>query len=117
MPPPIMIAILPWLLGVFPTFALAWDTQCYAPSGDKVNPKFAPCIAIEGEFSMCCRINDTNPDVCLKNGLCHLKSETKEQYFRNYCSDKNWNSPNCLKNICVGDEVHPRNKYFLFLRT
>lgn len=103
--PPTMIAMLPWLLGAFSVFALAWDTQCYAPNGEKVHPKFSPCIAVEGEISMCCRINDTHPDVCLKNGLCHLKNDKKEEYYRNYCNDRDWNSPNCLKNVCVDDKV------------
>lgn len=103
-----MVAMIPWLLCVFPLLALAWDTQCYAPNGDKVSRKFAPCIAIDGEFSMCCRINDTNPDVCQTNGLCYL--EGRDRYYRNYCNDPDWNSPNCLKNLCMDEKVRDRDR-------
>ncbi|KAL4939339.1 hypothetical protein BDV06DRAFT_231125 [Aspergillus oleicola] len=74
---------------------------CYAPDGTAImDTKYVPCIAIEEEFSMCCRLNDTNPDQCYSNGLCHSPSGDGE-YWRDYCTDQTWSSPNCLsKTTC-----------------
>ncbi|KAL4912946.1 hypothetical protein BDW62DRAFT_9050 [Aspergillus aurantiobrunneus] len=60
---------------------------CYTPDGTKVtDPKYQPCISVENEFSMCCRLNDTDPDQCLQNGLCYWTSRNED--WRDYCTDK-----------------------------
>ncbi|PWY96294.1 hypothetical protein BO94DRAFT_580155 [Aspergillus sclerotioniger CBS 115572] len=73
---------------------------CYAPDGTTTSDsRYIPCIGIQNEFSMCCRLNDTNPDLCWPNGLCYWPAEN--QYYRNFCSDKSWESPNCLpRTVC-----------------
>ncbi|KAJ5109636.1 hypothetical protein N7532_002281 [Penicillium argentinense] len=77
-----------------------WTTQCFAPNGTIADSRFIPCIEIPGVHSMCCRLNDTDPDTCQSNGLCYWSSPAK--YYRNYCTDEKWDSPNCLqKTICV----------------
>ncbi|KAJ5634793.1 hypothetical protein N7528_002635 [Penicillium herquei] len=75
---------------------------CYAPDGTSVKSHiYAPCIAIEGVESMCCRINDTNPDTCLSSGLCYTNGTGIAGYWRDFCTDETWDSPNCLsKSIC-----------------
>lgn len=77
---------------------------CYAPDGTKVTDlKYQPCISIENEFSMCCRLNDTDPGQCLQNGLCYMTS--RKEYWRDYCTDETWNSPNCLSNSTCDSAV------------
>ncbi|KAL3476222.1 hypothetical protein BJX99DRAFT_228420 [Aspergillus californicus] len=87
-----------WVLDLFLLLQLHTvhaTATCYAPDGTAVtDTKYAPCIAILGEFSMCCRLNDTNPDQCYSNGLCYNDNE----YWRDYCTDQTWSSPNCLSN-------------------
>ncbi|KAJ5721894.1 uncharacterized protein N7483_009828 [Penicillium malachiteum] len=80
---------------------LSTAKTCYAPDGTAAdNDIYAPCIAIEGVQSMCCRINDTNPDTCLASGLCYTNG-TGAGYWRDFCTDETWESPNCLsKSIC-----------------
>lgn len=73
--------------------------ECYAPDGTIADARFLPCIGFDSVNSMCCRLNDTSPDVCETNGLCYWPD--RNTYYRNYCTDKNWNSPFCLsKSIC-----------------
>lgn len=77
---------------------------CYEPDGTAVtDPRYKPCIAIENEFSMCCRLNDTNPDLCYPNGLCYWTA--KNQYWRNFCTDQTWESPNCIPNTTCNAAV------------
>ncbi|KAL2824472.1 hypothetical protein BDW59DRAFT_180221 [Aspergillus cavernicola] len=77
-------------------------TMCYTADGYAVeDDKYMPCIAIGGVESMCCRLNDTNPDTCLSNGLCFANSSFADGYWRDFCTDQTWESPNCLaKSIC-----------------
>lgn len=88
--------------GTFLFFAhlSAATTRCYAPDGiTQADDRFLPCIGFDGVNSMCCRLNDTYPDTCLENGLCQWTSSNS--LWRDYCTDKTWNSPNCLsKTIC-----------------
>ncbi|KAJ5152073.1 hypothetical protein N7492_010368 [Penicillium capsulatum] len=97
-----MARLLPWLVFIFPNLGFTWGSGCYAPNGDKAEDYISPCIAIEGQHSMCCRLNDTNVDTCHKTGLCYFTSENR--YYRDHCTDPSWNSPNCLKNLCVDDK-------------
>lgn len=77
---------------------------CYEPDGTAVtDPRYKPCIAIENEFSMCCRLNDTNPDLCYPNGLCYWTA--KNEYWRNFCTDQTWESPNCIPNTTCNAAV------------
>lgn len=88
--------------GAFLLFAhLSFSSAtCYAPDGEtKASEKFLPCIGFDKVHSMCCRLNDTYPDTCLENGLCQWNRD--DSYWRDYCTDKTWDSPHCLnKNIC-----------------
>ncbi|CAI7664602.1 unnamed protein product [Penicillium manginii] len=72
---------------------------CYSPDGNEVTEEsYVPCIAIDGVHSMCCKMNHTNPDTCDPNGLCF---STKGYYWREFCTDPTWESPNCLpKTVC-----------------
>ncbi|BCR92956.1 uncharacterized protein AKAW2_10002A [Aspergillus luchuensis] len=91
-------------LGVFflAKFGKSAAKTCYAPDGTPVEDDiYAPCIAIEGVESMCCRINDTNPDECRADGLCYTNMTGYAGYWRDFCTDETWDTPNCLsKSIC-----------------
>lgn len=87
--------------------ALHAAATCYAPDGTAVtDPSYQPCISIVDEFSMCCRLNDTDPDQCLPNGLCYWAS--RQEYWRDYCTDETWESPNCLSNLTCDSMVSGR---------
>jgi len=80
---------------------IAADKQCYAPDGTVADSRFLPCIGFDYVDSMCCRVNDTYPDVCSPNGLCYWPHANK--YHRDYRTDKTFESPNCVsKTICDG---------------
>lgn len=85
--------------------------QCFRPSGIAVtNPVYQPCIQVDGVESMCCRLNDTNPDTCHPNGLCMATQEGDNLgYWRDFCTDSTWRSPNCLRDICT-NEVRLKEK-------
>ncbi|EYE99343.1 uncharacterized protein EURHEDRAFT_421649, partial [Aspergillus ruber CBS 135680] len=69
--------------------------KCYAPDGKTTaDSRFLPCIGFDNVDSMCCRLNDTYPDVSQSNGLCYRPHANK--YYRDYCTDKSFDSPNCL---------------------
>ncbi|KAJ5099803.1 hypothetical protein N7532_006804, partial [Penicillium argentinense] len=75
-------------------------TKCYAPDGSEVSETtYVPCIAVDRVHSMCCKMNHTDPDTCGPNELCF---STKDLYWREFCADETWESPNCLpKTTCV----------------
>jgi len=51
---------------------------------------------------VCCGIaRDANLDVCQPNGLC--LNTGKNSFFRDFCTDKTWNSPNCLPRKTCSD--------------
>lgn len=97
----IMSTALPsviWATLLFAHFILA-TKECYAPDGTIADSRFLPCIGFDYVDSMCCRLNDTYPDVCQPNGLCYWPRANK--YYLDYCTDKSFDSPNCLsKTIC-----------------
>lgn len=79
--------------------------QCYAPDGftateNQGNYEYLPCIVIQGVDSMSCGMNGTSlelTDACMPNGLCYRD----QVYYRDFCTDSTWKSPNCLSNtIC-----------------
>lgn len=87
-----------WATLLFAHFILA-TKECYAPDGTIADSRFLPCIGFDYVDSMCCRLNDTYPDVCQPNGLCYWPRANK--YYLDYCTDKSFDSPNCLsKTIC-----------------
>ncbi|CAI7613378.1 unnamed protein product [Penicillium pancosmium] len=82
------------------------ETKCYAPDGRVADDTYQPCIAIDGVHSMCCSLNTSAPDICQSNGLClsNTNSTFKSNYWRDFCTDKTWDSPNCLsKTLCDHD--------------
>lgn len=79
------------------------NNMLYTRWNKVTDPKYQPCISVENEFSMCCRLNDTGPDQCLQNGLCYWTS--RNEYWRDYCTDKTWDSPNCLSNTTCDSAV------------
>ncbi|KOC10807.1 hypothetical protein AFLA70_137g002531 [Aspergillus flavus AF70] len=84
-------------------------TTCYTPDGYAVtDPRYIPCIAIEGENSMCCKLNDTMPDTCHSTGLCY---SSQTGYWRDFCTDKNWDSPNCLKKTFCDDAAGGKSNW------
>ncbi|KAJ5110136.1 hypothetical protein N7532_002781 [Penicillium argentinense] len=91
----------PALLGAVVLFPSLLAATCYAPDGTESDSRFQPCISIEGTPSMCCRLNDTDADICLSSGLCLW--ESKNAYYRDWCTQKDWDTPFCLsKNLCTG---------------
>ncbi|PWY84461.1 hypothetical protein BO83DRAFT_374784 [Aspergillus eucalypticola CBS 122712] len=91
-------------LGVFflANLGISAAKSCYAPDGTQIeDDRYRPCIAIEGVQSMCCRINDTDPDECRADGLCYTNKTGYAGYWRDFCTDETWDTPNCLsKSIC-----------------
>ncbi|KAJ5976481.1 hypothetical protein N7481_010188 [Penicillium waksmanii] len=89
-----------WILALCLKTVIAKHT-CYSPDGNEVTEDtYVPCIAIDGVDSMCCKMNHTNPDICDPNGLCY---STKNIYWREYCTDPTWDSPNCLPKTTCAD--------------
>ncbi|KAJ5961018.1 uncharacterized protein N7479_008168 [Penicillium vulpinum] len=89
------------LLALAPLHALA--KTCFAPDGSIADHTYQPCIAIVGVDSMCCSLNSTHPDTCQPNGLCLSNEDSTfgANYWRNFCTDETWDSPNCLsKTLC-----------------
>lgn len=80
---------------------------CFAPNGDSIsNEIYQPCIRIDGVHSMCCRLNDVEPDTCLPSGLCRSKKDKEHRgVWRDFCTDSSWKSPNCLSRTICTDEV------------
>ncbi len=59
---------------------------------------YQPCSANSSAASMCCRLPGPNgQDTCQSNGLC---KDASGQYWRESCTDRSWQSPNCIK-LCV----------------
>ncbi|PYH72175.1 uncharacterized protein BO88DRAFT_476686 [Aspergillus vadensis CBS 113365] len=79
--------------------SLAAASSCYAPDGSLVDSSiYQPCVSISGVHSMCCKLNDADPDTCDPSGLCQTSGGA---YYREFCTDQSWNSTNCLpKDIC-----------------
>lgn len=78
--------------------------QCYSPDGSLFpDNSYMPCISTNGVDSMCCLTNTTVPqdaDTCLASGQCLREGA----YYRDFCTDKTWRSPNCL-NVCIDTTV------------
>ena len=79
--------------------------SCFNPDGSVVplSRGYLPCISTQNVDSMCCFLNMTGqagypaePSICLTNGMCE-ESLGDIGYYRGSCTDKTWNSPNCLK--------------------
>ncbi|KAF2821069.1 hypothetical protein CC86DRAFT_470840 [Ophiobolus disseminans] len=87
---------------------------CYNANGTLFwGDAYKPCNQVEGTTSTCCATNkpadwnQTN-DVCQPNGLCKgtYESATKGRlptYWRTGCTDRTWDSPFCLKGVCIND--------------
>jgi len=82
----------------------ASNGTCYSPDGVSVaniTTNARPCINIPGVYSMCCN-TEGNGDVCLENGLC----QNGNNYYRDFCTDPTWTSPNCLPKDLCGDSAY-----------
>ncbi|KAF4624829.1 hypothetical protein G7Y89_g13343 [Cudoniella acicularis] len=92
------------------------NKTCYAPDGitEADGPQsdgwlntagiYKPCISIYGIDSMCCKTNVTDDtiDTCMPNGLCLSRGS----WYRDYCTDPTWESPNCLpKTMCSDSQA------------
>ena len=85
---------------------------CYYPDG---TPQFAnteypytwkPCNSAVGSFGSCCMSNHSvssgiSQDLCQPNGLCtnwfaDANGNSVPLYWAPICSDKEWDSPNCV---------------------
>lgn len=93
------------VLALAPFHGLA--KTCFAPDGSVADHSYQPCIAIDGVHSMCCSLNSTHPDTCQTNGLCLSSTESTfgENYWRDFCTDETWESPNCLSKTLCDKEV------------
>lgn len=100
-----------WATLFLPRLVLA-VTPCYAPNGSEMDSRFIPCIAVEGVHSMCCRLNDTDPDICDPTGLCYWP-RTK-MYYRDFCTERSFDSPNCLSRTMCDAEVRLLLSGFFF---
>lgn len=105
------MAFLLWLQLLFflPKILANEATPCYAPDTTRRDDRFMPCISMEGMDSMCCRLNDHDPDICKPNGLCYWENVDgggRNGWYRGLCTSQDWDTPNCLpKTICTDDDV------------
>jgi hypothetical protein len=100
--------------------AAAQEVECWAPDGETLadNTTYVPCnklgIQQEGVYSSCCNL-DGKPgerDLCTTTGLC-LNGGVLS---RGYCTDKNWDSPACVK-VCTDDDVCRRSSFLPSFKT
>lgn len=116
-----------FLLLIITTSAAAQFADCYFPNGTTVplSRGYQPCISTQSIDSMCCVLNITvlesfnggyaNFDKCLTNGMCQdPNSGVNAGYYRGFCTDKTWKSPNCL-NACTEASVSAFTLPYLFL--
>jgi len=102
---PVLISLFFLIISNFPI--LISGTTCYSPDGSAVNDAlYQPCINIQGVESMCCALNATStPDICSPNGLC-VAGWGNQAYWRDFCTDSTWKSPNCLPKTTCDEAVH-----------
>lgn len=100
---------------------LCWSSMiratCFNPDGSQISDSdaaqaFQPCNQIAGVVSQCCGTNwsavapgKVANDVCQPNGLCLNNLNGVPLYWRSSCTDKTWQSPLCLKNLCTNHDV------------
>ncbi|TVY36160.1 hypothetical protein LSUB1_G006471 [Lachnellula subtilissima] len=95
-------------------FLICWFSRtitatCYNPDGSEAvdSVAFQPCNQIAGSISQCCGTNWSGVnqlvanDVCQPNGLCLNSLNDAPLYWRSSCTDKTWQSPFCLKELCT----------------
>jgi len=87
---------------------------CYFPDGTSALEDedeallWEPCNQVVGSVGPCCQTNHTTwttgakPDVCQPNGLCSNwwypdDGDPYVAWWAPICTDKDWNSPNCVK--------------------
>lgn len=100
--PIIFSTLLYWL-------AASVNGQCYSYAGVEMDPTYKPCNG-SAPASMCCHLGVMNNggDECGLGptyGLCGI---TGTQLWRESCTDRTWQSPECLQ-LCVGGMylIHP----------
>lgn len=80
------------------------NASCFLPNGTDINrlrlgpvpyDRWLPC---NNNGGMCCRLNDTNPDTCTDQGLCH--NDVAPTLWRESCTERDWGGA-CLQ-LCVG---------------
>jgi hypothetical protein len=96
------------LIALLSSITTAQEVECWAPDGITLadNTTYVPCnklgITQEGVYSSCCNLDGepgerdlcTTTGLCLNNGVLH----------RGFCTDKNWDSPACVK-VCLDEDV------------
>lgn len=99
---------------------LSSAATCYAPDGgERTSNDIAPCSDDPSDplSHVCCNMNrpkapgtSTNAseirDTCLPNGLCQNESLLKDgsvylQWGRNFCTQRDWTTGQCLDNVCT----------------
>jgi len=97
------------LLPFLPRIQANEATPCYAPDTKRIDDRFMPCISMDGMDSMCCRLNDHDPDICKPNGLCYWENVDgggRNGLYRGLCTSQGWDTSNWLpKTICADDDV------------
>ena len=66
-------------------------------------PDYQPCGngPSPDDISMCCAVQRSGgEDVCQKNGLCSNVIIGEDNFWRESCTDRSWNSESCLK-LCI----------------
>ncbi|BCS30605.1 uncharacterized protein APUU_80908S [Aspergillus puulaauensis] len=103
------------LLPFLPRIQANEATPCYAPDTKRIDDRFMPCISMDGMDSMCCRLNDHDPDICKPNGLCYWENVDgggRNGLYRGLCTSQGWDTSNCLpKTICADDNAGGNSSY------
>ncbi|OCK84607.1 hypothetical protein K432DRAFT_378443 [Lepidopterella palustris CBS 459.81] len=82
------------------TFLPKARASCYYPDGSfPTDYAFSPCTG--DQYTTCCIPSEG--DKCLSNGLCSWTAGG--EIFRGACTDKTWNSTNCLNHCTQGTDA------------
>ncbi|THV53493.1 hypothetical protein BGAL_0049g00280 [Botrytis galanthina] len=91
----ITLIFIGWLVGLV-------EGQCYSYEGVEMDPTYRPCNG-SVPVSMCCHLgnSDNGGDECGSGSTYGLCGISGTQLWRESCTDKTWQSPQCLR-LCVG---------------
>lgn len=79
--------------------------SCYSQQGNPLNSPYSVCDP-NADYSACCALNQTDPDVCLSSGLC-LSTHQGDSgtIWLNGCTDKSGNANACPTICRIGASV------------
>lgn len=87
------------LLCLYLLWPLSSTKSCYTQQGDPLDSPYSVCDP-NADYSACCALNQTDPDICLSSGLClSTYWGSSGSIWLNGCTDKSGNA-NACPSIC-----------------